>query len=98
LRFLCPNCHSQTPTYSGKNIKRIKANDSKDCVVRSRKFEVSFDDLKKLIDEKPMTEIARMYNVSDSAIRKRCIKLGIDLKPMNGYWSKKKFSPISSVV
>ena len=21
LRFLCPNCHSQTPTYAGKNIK-----------------------------------------------------------------------------
>ena len=21
LRFLCPNCHSQTPTYSGKNKK-----------------------------------------------------------------------------
>lgn len=22
LRFLCPNCHSQTPTYSGKNVKQ----------------------------------------------------------------------------
>lgn len=22
LRLLCPNCHSQTPTYAGKNIKR----------------------------------------------------------------------------
>lgn len=22
LRFLCPNCHRQTPTYSGKNIKK----------------------------------------------------------------------------
>jgi hypothetical protein len=22
LRFLCPNCHSQTPTYCGKNIGR----------------------------------------------------------------------------
>lgn len=22
LRFLCPNCHSQTETYSGKNIKK----------------------------------------------------------------------------
>lgn len=23
LRFLCPNCHSQTPTFSGKNNKKI---------------------------------------------------------------------------
>ena len=22
LRMLCPNCHSQTPTYSGRNVKR----------------------------------------------------------------------------
>ena len=25
LRFLCPNCHSQTPTYSGKNKNRDEA-------------------------------------------------------------------------
>lgn len=25
LRMLCPNCHSQTPTYGGKNAKRKKA-------------------------------------------------------------------------
>jgi predicted restriction endonuclease len=24
LRFLCPNCHSQTPTFAGKNRKNIK--------------------------------------------------------------------------
>ena len=24
LRFLCPNCHSQTPTYAGKNKKNEK--------------------------------------------------------------------------
>ena len=22
LRFLCPNCHSQTPTYAGKSRKK----------------------------------------------------------------------------
>lgn len=25
LRFLCPNCHSQTETYGGRNIGKIKA-------------------------------------------------------------------------
>ena len=24
LRIICPNCHAQTPTYAGKNIKRVK--------------------------------------------------------------------------
>jgi hypothetical protein len=23
LRMLCPNCHSQTPTYGGRNLKRV---------------------------------------------------------------------------
>ncbi|MBV8344438.1 MAG: HNH endonuclease [Candidatus Eremiobacteraeota bacterium] len=25
LRMLCPNCHSQTPTYGGRNLKRAGA-------------------------------------------------------------------------
>lgn len=24
LRMLCPNCHSQTPTFSGRNVKRVR--------------------------------------------------------------------------
>lgn len=24
LRFLCPNCHAQTPTYSWKNVRRLR--------------------------------------------------------------------------
>lgn len=23
LRFLCPNCHSQTPTYTGRNSRKV---------------------------------------------------------------------------
>lgn len=25
LRMLCPNCHSQTPTYGGRNVKRLRS-------------------------------------------------------------------------
>jgi predicted amidophosphoribosyltransferase len=31
LRILCPNCHSQTPTYSGKNKKTARNNLCADC-------------------------------------------------------------------
>lgn len=31
LRLLCPNCHSQTDNFAGKNLKKIKATYSKDC-------------------------------------------------------------------
>ena len=34
LRFLCPNCHSQTPTFAGRNIKyRKRKNTCIDCGV-----------------------------------------------------------------
>lgn len=25
LRFICPNCHSQTPTFCGRNVKKLRA-------------------------------------------------------------------------
>lgn len=53
-----------------------------------RKFEIPKDELEKLISEKPMTEIGKMFGVSDTAVKKRCIKLGIELKSMSGYWRK----------
>lgn len=28
VRFLCPNCHSQTPTFKGRNIGRYKINNA----------------------------------------------------------------------
>lgn len=31
LRFLCPNCHSQTPTFSGRNASRPVTNKCVDC-------------------------------------------------------------------
>lgn len=31
LRFLCPNCHSQTETYCSRNIKKTDANTCLDC-------------------------------------------------------------------
>ena len=36
LRFLCPNCHSQTETYSGRNINHKKRYDN--CKICGKKF------------------------------------------------------------
>jgi Zn finger protein HypA/HybF involved in hydrogenase expression/predicted nucleic acid-binding Zn ribbon protein len=102
LRFLCPNCHSQTETYCGKHRKKIYncldcgkeiKKDSKRCNKCSsilnnksqRKFEISKEELIKLINQYPMTKIGKMFNVSDNAIRKRCRTLGIDLKRDRGH-------------
>lgn len=98
LRFLCPNCHSQTETFTGRNqIKKVKY--CIDCGVEINKksircgkcsskltasskikFEVSKEELEKLMSELPMTKIGKLFNVSDNSIRKRCIALGVPLK------------------
>lgn len=95
LCFLCPNCHSQTETYAGKNIPRVKYNcvecgkiitkssKSKKCLScigkAKRVFDVTRETLESLLETKPMTKIGEMFSVSDNAIRKRCKKLGINL-------------------
>jgi len=41
LRLLCPNCHSQTNTYAGKNtIKKYNSSDEKKTYIRSRRRSV----------------------------------------------------------
>jgi len=117
LRFLCPNCHSQTLTYcvnskdkvrsfcdkcgkptnyatKGKmcqncisKIAEFKRMERKKCPkddswrfkdrVNKRKFNITKQELKILIDEKSFCEIGRMFGVSDNAIRKRARRLGL---------------------
>jgi hypothetical protein len=35
----------------------------------------------------PVTEVAKLFGVSDQAVEKRCKKFGIQ-KPKRGYWTK----------
>lgn len=95
LRWLCPNCHSQTETFAGRNAVRIKkVNNCVKCgdVIKEhsthcrkcqyaqhkpKKLHISKEELEKLIKEKPMTVIGKMFGVSDNAIRKRCKRYGI---------------------
>jgi hypothetical protein len=55
-----------------------------------RKFEISKEELEALIKEKPMTEIGKIFGISDNGVRKRCKTFGIELKPMRGCWAKQK--------
>jgi hypothetical protein len=60
------------------------------CLPKSkRKFEISKEDLEKLIWEMPTVKIASLLGVSDKSIEKRCKLFGIN-KPPVGYWNKVK--------
>ncbi|MEN6293902.1 MAG: HNH endonuclease, partial [Methanobacterium sp.] len=53
------------------------------------KFKIEKHILEKLVWEMPSVDIAKMYNVSDVAVAKKCKKFGI-AKPTRGYWTKNK--------
>lgn len=103
LRFLCPNCDSQTDTYGGRNIdwgekhkhncqcgkKITKYCKTGLCMECRNKHRISKEDLAELVWVKPTTEIAKDFGVSDKAVAKWCKKFNIS-KPGMGYWSKKR--------
>lgn len=96
LRFLCPNCHALTETYSGKNCHNREKKKwtckqcNKDisvgsvhcssCVFRPKKFGTTKKELEELVKIMSMAAIGRKFGVSCNAIRKRCRKLGIEWK------------------
>lgn len=93
LRFLCPNCHSQTETFGVRNavvakkekVKKPKTKKSS----KPRKTKINWpepDILKKLIWEKPLTALGDVFGVSANAIKKHCKKVGIS-NPSKSYWA-----------
>jgi Zn finger protein HypA/HybF involved in hydrogenase expression len=95
LRFLCPSCHSQTPTYSGKKGENAKKKYIQRCNFigpclpkKARKTKIKWptpEELKVMIWNKPNYEISKILNVSDVAIKKKCKQYNID-SPPKGYW------------
>jgi hypothetical protein len=104
LRVVCPNCHSQTLTYAGRNKtpptqnycgcgKRILAG-SKRCKSCSMTYRhgiewPSDEYLQQLVWQKPLWKIARDIGVKSVTVGNRCRKRGIPL-PSHGHWAKKK--------
>jgi len=75
----------------GKPIQTHMKYCSSECIFQSRKkFEVTKEELQKLIDEMPVTQIAKMFGVCDNAIRTRCEKMKIEWRKGRGFWSSRK--------
>lgn len=76
-----------------KNGTRAQKYCSHSCSAKSKKLFGKSDssrekvELHKTIWNKPMHQIAKEMGVSDTAIKKRCIKFGIP-RPGRGFWAK----------
>ena len=102
IRFLCPNCHSQTPNFGSRKLKnRCKIcnktilRKSKSCVKCNAKKRrnltkiiwPSNEELGLLVWKYPMKQLSEKLGVTDNAIKKRCITRKIE-RPKQGYWLK----------
>lgn len=85
LKRKCKACGN---VYSTKTISQ-KCCSYKCSGIWSRRLVIEKDKLERLIWEKPTSVLAKELNVSDTAIAKRCKKLGIK-KPPRGYWAKER--------
>lgn len=102
LRVLCPNCHTQTPTYGSKK-RTLTTGECGKCRAPIKKTSrwcatcapVSQErtkwptpiTLRRLVWEMPVSKLAEQLGVTDVAIKKRCKRLGINTPP-RGYWAK----------
>jgi Zn finger protein HypA/HybF involved in hydrogenase expression len=88
LRYLCPNCHSQTSTFAGRKNKVVRALKPRQHFTPADKIVWPENDvLAEMVRTTPTSALAIQLGVSDSAIGKRCRKLGIQ-KPGRGSWAK----------
>jgi len=78
LELLCPNCHSQTKTFAGKNINKTdnvekkKYSDEQINSFKNRRLveRPSYEELNRLINDLGYNGTGRMFNVTDNTIRK----------------------------
>lgn len=73
LRFLCPNCHSQTETFKGRNLRQVRNAISSDKAVRKENFE-NLPDKEILKVEVSLTstrKVANKYEVTEYALKKK---------------------------
>lgn len=84
-KFVCKRCSSEFRPRKAKNeyCNRCKLlNKAIKAVKKPTKEELS-----SLIKSTPMTKIAKIYGISDNAIRKWCRKFNIETRVGRGFWS-----------
>lgn len=74
LEILCPNCHSQTDNYCGRNLEKKRENKTNNSnkIKPRKKLPVNRQELKNLIRTTSFLQIGRKFGVTDSSIRKWC--------------------------
>lgn len=104
LRFLCPNCHSQTDTFCGRHKKahyhcvtcgRKRSKKATHCHKCSSQLQVlaikwpTDAIVKDIVWKMPMPKAAHHLRVSIKSLKKHCRNCKIEWPPM-GYWQRRQ--------
>ena len=93
IELVCPECGSKKGKEATKCFKCACKDNG--LVGRKVKNRPSKEELEKLVQEHPMTELGKMFGISDNAVKAWCKSYQIHLENRRGYWQKKKSgSPI----
>ena len=77
LCILCPNCHAQTDSYSGKNLKQYNKI-KKENINKNKKIPpISRKKLKQKIRTTSFSQIGKEFGVTDNTVRKWCKKYNL---------------------
>lgn len=73
LRFLCPNCNSQTPTFAGRNTKRVRSEKTTYTkkIPKIRKVDWAQTNLLEMKKTMSNVKIAQRLGVSETMVRKK---------------------------
>ncbi len=82
MRWLCPNCHSQTPTFTGRKHKKNKIKKPQYITPISIQYPEIPILIEKLINS-TFSNISKELNCSDNAIRKHLKRNGINPKNLS---------------
>ena len=95
LRYICPNCHTQTHTFAGRRNKKLPESQGHETpqrphvpkTVQAHPTKINWptpQELYALVSSVPTSKLAKKLGVSDVAIGKKCKEYGIE-KPLEGF-------------
>lgn len=84
LQLLCPNCHSLTENFCGKNVKRKKIKTKEKQENKQKKQLPSKEDIINSFKKHgSYIKVGKDFNVSDKTIVNWCFKLGLPTKSLD---------------
>lgn len=102
LRWICPNCHSQTSNYAGKALAKPDSKAAlrrervsrpgwrQELALKQRKYErPSREEMQRLVWDMPMIQIAKKLHIPHHhTIQRWCKSYDLDMPPL-GYWKRR---------